>query len=413
MNELPLDFVFKRIKLALYGLGIRLRDLDEMLGPGEGVRHKMEASKNRPFGFGDFFKITRASGLDAKRLLGQIAGYGHPFEIDALRSKRAPIWSAAQRRILFRLEQVEARGSAGFEEVRLELRKLELLQEDDPVSAEAQMWTWLSQECRPGAVVALLAALAVQAPRPRAHHFLNIAVNLIAEDHETAAGGKLALAIGRCHVSAGLVAEGLFILKEFALKAADLYGDPEEHAMALYQIGYAAGLLGKNELSLRAMRKALSLAGEKLQFAAMQFLAYKEMNVGEPENAARLYDELVGLPYFQVAPRQARTAIRHSRLAAKLAAGKLDSDSAPEFVAAVAEVREVMPLREQVAAVLDLVSFFREIGRQEEARRLLNSEIWNALDLDDPEIQRKFANLWEACGAPRDPRLATLTARLT
>ena len=412
MNELPLAFIYDRIKAAVYGRGIRLHVMDEMLGEGEGVRHKMELAKNRPFSFGDYFKITAVTGIDATLLLAQIAGHGHPLEIDALRGKRAPKWSAAQKRILARLEGLGEKGSRGFEEARAELRRIELLHESEPAAAEAEAWNWLECERRPGVIVGLLSALAVHAPRAQSHGLLRIACDTLAGQLNSSAGGRLAMAVGRCYLAAGFSREGLHILRKFALELADLYGDSDEHAAVHYQIGKAAAMVGDDDLSRRALRKAVSLGRDRLRIFAMQFLAYKELNLGDLDTAVQLYEDLLAQPSFEVAPKQVQAAIKHSRLAAMFAAGKLDQEAAPEFAAAVAEVRAVMPPREQVAAVMDFASFLWAVGKTEEACLNLEAELWNVYDLEDGEIQRKFAGLWEAFSLPRDTRLSTLVGRL-
>ncbi len=409
MHEHTREFL-RRFRAELDGYGLSLRDMDEHLE--EGIRHKFQESKDRPFAIDDYFRGTAAVKLDPHRLLARIAGYGDPFDIAALRGKRAPSWPAAQARILKSLLGLKKAGSKGFEEARLKLREIELLHEDDPAASEAATWSWLEKEKRPGVVVGLLSALAVHLPSAKAHYLLKLACDIVGEQLESAAGGKLATAAGRCFISVGFFREGLHILRKHALGIADLFGDGDEHAAVHYQISRAASRLGEEDLSTRALKRAVSIGRDRLRFYALQLLAFKELSTGDTETAVRLYDELLDQPFFSKASKQLKAAINHSRLAAKFAAGQLDERAVPEFEAAVTQVREVMPPRDQVAAVMDFAQFLWELGKKASARFALEAELWNVLDLAEMETMRKYAGLWEAFELPRDTRFSTLIGRI-
>ncbi len=409
MIEQTKEFL-RRFKAELNGQGISLREMDEELE--EGIRHKFQEGKDRPFAIDDYFRGTTAVKLDPYRLLARIAGYGNPLDLSALRGSRAPAWPAAQGRILKSLEALKKAGGHGFEDARAELRRIEHLHEDDPKEAENATWAWLEHERRPGAVVGLLSARAVHEKKAKAHSLLTLACNILGEPFENAAGGKMATAAGRCFISLGFAREGIHILRAYALGIVDIYGDADEHATVLYHISRAASMIGEHDLSKCALRKAVSLGRERIRFAALQFLAYKELRSGDFETATILYDDLVSQPYFEVAPKQARAAINHSRLAAKSAAGKLGAEAEEEFRAAVEQIRGVMPAKDQVAAVIDFATFLSKIGKSEESASTLEAELWNVLDLDDTELIGKYAGLWEALEIPKDTRHRTLVGRL-
>ena len=241
---------------------------------------------------------------------------------------------------------------------------------------------------------------------------LGLATSILGEDLDNAAGGKLTTAAGRCFIAAGFAREGLHILEHFALRITDIYGDDSEHATVFFYVSLAATNTGASKLRVRALKRAVQLGDERMQFHALQLLSYAELNSGSPGEAAESYDKLVQQPYFATASRQARAAINHSRLAAKSAAGQLDQDSLPEFEAAVAEVREVLPPVDQIIAVMDLARYLQSIGRNEQACQKIEADFWSALELDNPDALRKLAGLWDELRLPRDARWSTLIGRL-
>ena len=77
----------------------------------------------------------------------------------------------------------------------------------------------------------------------------------------------------------------------------------------------------------------------------------------------------------------------------------------------MAEAKEVLEVRDQAAAVFDLVLFQESIGHLNKAKQELEAVLFTILDLDDAEIQEKYIGLWKRLGLPDDARLATLVNR--
>ena len=409
MEENTKEFL-DRFRAEVEGQGLSLRQMDDALEVG--IRHKFHKGTKRALEVDDYFRGTAALKLDPFRLLARIAGYGDPFDITALRGSRAPVWPPEQKDILDSLEDLKRAGGAGFEEIRQELRRLEHLHDDEPQAAEQAMWEWLAHERRPGAVVGLLAALAVHQKKTKAHALLELGNTILGEEVDNAAGGKLITAAGRCFIAAGFAREGLHIFRKHALEIVDLFGDADEHAAVHYHISRAAARLGQDLLCKRALQKAVALGRDRLRCVAMQLLAYKELGANNYVAAIELYDELLTQPDFCRFPKQFQAAVQHSRLAAKSLAGQLNSESIPTFAAAVRLVKELLPARERVAAAMDYSAFLRRLGRDSKAAQILEDEIWIVTELDDKTIVQKFAGLWEELRLPRDARWQTLIGRL-
>lgn len=402
-----------RLKVEVAGRGSSLRKVDEAFPKGQGKRHKLQKKRGRPIPIGDLLEIMKVVGIDPRVFFAQLAGQGHPLEVAAIRGKRAPKWTKRQRQILAAVETIPERGSKGFAEAKAELSQLEFLRYEDPKAADTSAWTWLAREQRPGVVVGLLSFLAVAAPRSKAHRLLQLAVDTLGGQLRSAAGGRLATASGRCFIQAEMVEEGASILENFALSIAALYGDNDDQAVVLFQLAKAAAILGNSETNAAALEKAALIGSEHLRFAARQLLAYQELNVGDVQLASRMYDELVRLPQFEHEPKRSRISVSCSRMTARFLAGELTAASIDEFSALVGEARDVLAPEKFFSVVIDLAVFLLALGRDEDAKKVLEAELWNALDLEASEVREKFADLWLTLGLPRDTRFETLVDRTT
>lgn len=109
--------------------------------------------------------------------------------------------------------------------------------------------------------------------------------------------------------------------------------------------------------------------------------------------------------------RRARACVSWSRFCAHFAAGHLRSDDQAAFESSIAETKAVLDVRDQVSATLDLIPFLQAIGKCGQAQSYLEAELWNTLDLDDIDVQRKYIGLWSRLGLPHDSRLGTLVNR--
>lgn len=396
-----------RLKLELRARGISLRKLDVMLP--EGKRQIFQPSRDRSLDLDDVLTILKVADIEPAVFFGQVAGFGHPLEIGALRGGSGPTWTKIQTCTLKMLRESDKRGARGFHSYRNRLRELECLRENEPSRAETETWAALTETEEPGALVGLLSMLAIHASRAQSYYLLELAIELLGGELKSAAGAKLATASGRCFIKASLVREGLNILENFALPLAARHGAAEDHAAVLILISHAEAALGLN--STEALRKAIEVGDERQSFAALQLIAVHELNLGDVEQASQMYDNLVKMPYFQVAPRVAKAAISCSRLTAHFLAGHMGPESVGEFRQTVANARSVLAPRDQVAALLDFVLFLTTLGRNAEAQEILKGELWKVLDLEDRAVKSKFANLWVGVGLPKDSRLQMLLAR--
>jgi hypothetical protein len=412
MDDMTMWRMVDRLKIELAGRGLSLRKVDALLPKGKRKRHKLQPKKGRPVPVEDIFEILKVAKIDVATFLGQLAGYGHPLEVAAIRGTKAPSWSRQQRCILDSVEDLDDRGSQGFKEARAELRRLEILRDEDPTAADAAAWAWLEREKEPGAVVGLLSFLAVAAPRSNAHGLLQLAITILGGQLRSAAGARLATAAGRCFTLVGLATEGLSILENFALPIAALHGDNDDHAVALFLLAQAASAAGATETNAAALKKAATIGSDHLRFSAAQLAAFQELNAGDVRRAARMYDQLVGDPQYERETKRLRIAVACSRMSAHLLAGDSSPELAAEFGVLVQEAKGVLTIRDYIGAVIDLAVFQEAVGKPGEARRTLEAELWNALELEDSAVLQKFAELWEKLGLPKDARFRTLIERL-
>ena len=412
MDDLTTWRMVDRLKIELAARGLSLRKVDALLPKGQRKRHKLQPKKGRPVPVEDIFEILRIAKIDVAIFLGQLAGYGHPLEVAAIRGPKAPSWTRQQRRILDAIEDLDDRGSKGYKEARAELRRLEALRDEDPAAADAAAWAWLEREKKPGAVVGLLSFLAVAAPRSNAHNLLQLAIEILGGQLQSAAGGRLAAAAGRCYALVGLAAEGQSILENFALPIAALHGDNDEHAIALFLLAQAAAATGATATNAAALKKAATIGSDHLRFSAAQLAAFQKLNAGDFRVAAQMYDQLVAEPQFERETKRLRVAVACSRMTAHLHAGNSTPELASEFGHLVAEAKGLLAPRDYIGAVIDLADFQDVVGQKREARNTLEAELWNAIEIEDHAVQQKFAELWERLGLPKDARYRTLIARL-
>ena len=361
------------------------------------IRHKLREGNEEKVVLDHLLKAMDAAKIDKAEFFARVAGVGR-LSLAVFGPAQKDHWTQQQRKILSQVEEVEERGDAGYSEVRAELRRIELLRDNDPKAAEAAAWDFLETHRAPGAVVGALAILAVEAPRPNAIRLLSIALDLIGPSLRSSAGGKMMMSIGRCLASADLHDEALKVFEFHALPVVALYGTVDEEAWLMYSIGMCASATGDLEKCRVALEKTMASGSERLRFAAFQFLAAQELNCGSLDRAAGMYEELVALPYFEHAEKRAKVSVTLSRLTAHFLAGHLGPADESEFREAVEATREVLDLRNQVAAVLDFALFLRSVGKNEEARDLLKAELWTTLDLEDVELQKKFAGLLNTLG---------------
>jgi hypothetical protein len=385
------------LRNELRSRGFSVRKMERMLG--EAFRHKLRQGSERMITVEVLLQVLDLAGIDKVSFFARLAGLGG-LTLTVFGQPKKDHWTLQQRKILKRVSGVKERGDGGYAEIRSELRRIELLRDSDPSATEEAAWRLLNTYRAPGALVGALAVLAVEAPRPNAYRLFSMAFELLGPNLRTAAGGKLATAMGRNLFMSGHYTEALQVFETHALPVVALFGSQEEHALLAYLIGKCASSARDFPTSRVAFEKTLEIGSERLRFATLQHLAAEELNGGNLQRAVAMYEELVAMPYFGQAENRARAFVTWSRLTAKFLAGQLTSSVEPEFRAAVEQARILDP-RSQVAAVLDLALFLTSIGKAQAAADLLKAEQWNVLGLEDGEILRKFVSLWETLGLPQ------------
>lgn len=404
MAKITARTILDQLRSELQSRGVSLREIERLLGAA--FRHKVKEGAERLVSVELLLRVLELAGIEPVLFFARLAGTGE-LSLAVFGRAKKERWTQSQRRILGRVGEVEERGAAGFLEARAELRRIELLRDEDPRAAEAAAWELLETRRAPGVLVGALAILAVEAPRPNALRLLTLAFELLGADRRSAAGGKLMMAMGRCLASANLHREALQVFEVQALPVVALYGTLEEQAWLTYSIGLCASAAGELETSRAALEKTLAIGSERLRFAALQLMAIHELNCGDLQKAVGMYDDLVAMPYFAHAEKRAKVSVTLSRLTAHFLAGRLEPAAELDFREAVQATRGVLDLRNQVAAVLDLALFLHSIGKYDEAKDLLKAELWNALDLEDAEIQHKLVGMLDAFGVSHQvPRTA-------
>ncbi len=381
---------------------LRQHPEQDWLTLGTTVRHKLRKGSEARLSYEELLLILEVAEIESTEFFAELARRGK-LSLVGFGPIKKDHWNLEEKRILRLVLDVKEKGSRGYLEARAELRRIELLRDENPSAAENAAWGFLEKHRQPGALVGALAILAVEAPRANAHHLLRMAFELLGpEEHRTAAGLKLATATGRSLYLAGLYQEALEVLERHALVLAGLFGSADEIALVNYYIGISASKLGKAAISRASLEQCLAIGSGRWQFAALQHMALEELNGGDIPRAAEMYDELITIPFFANAAPRAKAFVSWSRLTAHFLAGDLNSAHEEEFRQAVDEAQSLLDPCNGIAASLDLALFLQTIGKLEEARELLKAEVWNAVDLEDVGIQEKFAGQWLDLGLPAD-----------
>lgn len=400
-----------RLRLELECREISHREIERRLG--RSFRHRLEEGKEELLPHSELLVCLEVAGIEPPAFFSRLLGIGSPLSFDLLRPAEKATWPDGKRKILDELENMAAAGSKGFEAFRAELLRIEVLRESNPRRAESAAWKLLAQERQPGAVVGLLAAIALGSARAKAYELLKLASDILGPHMTNAAGGKLATAVGRFYTKAGFPRDAITVLRTQALSLVVLFGTKEEQAQVHFHIAQAAAMVGLDSLQVAALRQAADSGVESIGFAAKQLLAFQELNTGDVKLASQMYDDLIASPFFQRAGRRARAYITWSRLNAHFLAGNLGPGDEPAFEAAVEEARAILEEPDQVAATLDLVLYLESIGKIRQGRRHLETMLLAAVSLDSANspIQQKYMDAWQRLGLPQDARWTTLLNR--
>ncbi len=410
MEKITVEEAVAQLKVELAARGMSLRKAEKCLG--RSIRHKFWDRNEDALTFQEFLDLLEAVEIESKPFFTRLLGLGKPIAFEALkRVDKDPQWPKNREKLLESFDNLTAAGRRGFEDIRDDLARLETLYEEQPRKAETEAWKLLESCSEPGAVVAILAVIATFSPPAKAYPLLALATEILGPQYDSALGGRLASAVARYYAKVGLNKDALEILQTQALPRLLLFGSHDEQAHAFYRVGRLAGILGLEHLSAAGLKKAASMGGDRLQFAAMQLLAFQELNAGRAGAAAGMYDEIAELPYFQTAARSARAYVGWSRMTAHFAAGHLGPVDEPRFRAVVAETKAVLGDRDQVAATLDFVLFLQSIGKLATARQTLEADAWKAVQLEDADLQQKYVKLWNSLGMPADAKFSTLINR--
>lgn len=411
MPRVTVEELMEQLRKELKVLDVSHREAEQRAGIH--CRRKLEVGAEHRVYLSELLRILEAVGIEPADFFARAFRKG---ELNLLAfGKEKPVqWPRRRKPILNALAKVKERGSHGFLEIRDELRRIEHLRDVDPAECEAAAWEFLKQNRAPGALIGGLAILLAEAPRENANQLLKLAFELLGPETNSAAGGKLLTAMGRNLYMQGRYRSALEVFKEHALPIVAFYGSREEYALVAYYVGVSGSKLGDKATRTIGLEKTIEIGSERLQFAAWQHLAFEELNGGDIQNAAEMYDQVIGLPWFERADPRAKAVVTWSRLTAHFLAGRLDGSREAEFRAAV-EATRILDPSSRLLAVLDLALFLHAIGNNASAQALLETEQWNVLDLGDPEPQSKFCGLWLAVGLPQSglsPRLPSPKAAM-
>lgn len=346
MEKLTVALLVEHLKLELDACGISLREAEKRVD--RSIRHKLSEGKHDLLTFQDILDILDAAGIDRKSFFARLLGLDGPLPLAFLKPSEKAKWTKNQEKLLASLESMAAGGSKGWEEVQSRLAELETQFENQPRKAEAAAWKLLASCREPGATVAVLTVLATLSVPSRAFPLLILAFEILGPQIECAAGGRLLSAVGRYYIKAGFEEDALIVLQSQALPRLLLYDKAAEQGRVFFRIARVAGILRRESLRVAALRNAAALGGDRIRFAAMQLLAFQELNAGHSTTASDLYDEIVRLPYFRKAGRRAQVYIDWSRMTAHLAAGHLGPGDEPDFRAVIEKTRAVLDSREQL-----------------------------------------------------------------
>lgn len=383
------------------------------------VAHKMPEPKVSTITFGNYDDIVEVTGMDGKACLALATGADVPISalLAQLQTRDEPKWRRGQKKTLAAIRERRHRGTEGFDLFRAELRRIEVLREDDPEAAELLAWQALEQASVAGNAGGTAGALGVLAggyPRSKAHPLFTLAFEILGDKPEGLVAGKVFSSLGRFLFTFGYAEQARYLLKFRALPEVTLCGDGDDKALTAMYLGRAAAMTGEIDLRLWALDFAVASGGARLRFVALQQLAYTMLNVGKDlAKAAEFYDLLLAAPEFENATKKARASIRCSRLTSHFLAGKLTASDVPEFEEAVAEGKAVFNPGEQVQAAVDLATFLRSVGNTHRAKEILQAELWNALGLEEQDAKLRSAYLatCSAAGQILDSRFDILRSR--
>lgn len=383
------------------------------------VAHKMPEPKVSTITFGNYDDIVEVTGMDGKACLALATGADVPISalLAQLQTRDEPRWRRGQKKTLAAIRERRLRGTEGFGLFRAELRRIEVLREDDPEAAELLAWQALEQASVSGNAGATAGALGVLAggyPRAKAHPLFTLAFEILGDKPRGLVAGKVFSSLGRFLITLGYAEQAQTILSYRALLELTLHGDGDDQALAALHLAWASGAAGDIPLRIASLELAVANGGDRLRFVALQQLAYTTLNLGSDLHlAAKLYDELIHSEGFKQACRMARSAIRCSRMTARFLAGLLTKDDSTEFENVVHSAKATFTPGEQVQAALDLALFLRSTGQLERAKKVLEAELWNALGLEDAEanLRSNYLAACSAAGSVLDSRFDVLRSR--
>ena len=383
------------------------------------VAHKMPEPKVSKMTFGNYDDIVEVTGMDGKACLALATG-AH-VEVSALlaqlQTRDEPKWRRGQKTTLATIRDLKLRGTEGFGLFRAELRRIEVLREDDPEAAELLAWQALEQASTAGNAGGTAGALGVLAggyPRAKAHPLFTLAFEILGDKPRGLVAGKVFSSLGRFLITLGYAEQAEAILKHWALPEIVLSGSGDEKALTAMNLARAAAMIGDLDLRHDCLELAVATGGDRLRFLALQKLAFTVLNAGKDlTEAARLYDALVASPAFKTAVGKARASIKCSRMTARFLAGQLTVADTAEFEEAVLEGKALFTPAEQIQAAMDLALCLRSFGKNQRAREILEAELWNALGLEetDSEIRSKYLAACSAVGPVLDSRFDILRNR--
>lgn len=408
MPRITVEALIEQLRGELKALGISHREAEQLAGI---CRRKLDEGAEQRFLIFDLLRILEGVGIEPADFFARAFRKGE-LSLVAFGKEKPAQWPRRRRPILNALAKVEERGSRGFLEIRDELRRIEHLRDEDPAAAEKAAWNLLKTEKAPGALVGALAILISEASREQAHQLLILAFELLGPDLQNAAAGKLFTAFGLALIKAQLPDDAMDVLTRFAIPIVAVHGDHTDHALALIYLALGAAQVGYHSLNRTALERAMATGDDRMRLTAFQLLAFQVLNLGDPSSAAQMYDELVALPCFSKASGMFRVNVRWSRLTAHVLAGDFNENTEARFEELSPEVRKILTAKDQVAFALDFAVLLRRLKKEPKARTVLEAELWNAVGLEDEEVQRKFVLQWDELGMPRDNRLEPLVSRL-
>lgn len=202
MATITAKAILDQLRSELVSRRISHREIQRLLG-GVAFRHKLKAGAETLISVDELVRVLEVAGIDKVGFFARLAGLGG-LNLAIFGRPKKEHWTRRQRKILRQAGDAEERGAGGYAEVRAELRRIELLRDEDPKAAEAAAWKFLAGHRAPGALVGALAILAVEAPRPNAVRLFSLALELLGPDLQSAPGARVMMAMGRCLAAANL-----------------------------------------------------------------------------------------------------------------------------------------------------------------------------------------------------------------